>query len=157
MPKALTVAPDTTLGLARESSNVHGGRRVRRAARRPLRTASRVDARLLLRKLAAVRHEVDQPGLVRSEQGATVQAASRRARAREPARRYGVPTAAAPQPSADVETAIGPVIVIRRGVEPPHALPRHDQYVRRFHVATGQAIYPTPLGRFQIVVKWKNP
>jgi len=29
--------------------------------------------------------------------------------------------------------------------------------VRKFGVATGQAVYPTPLGRFQIVVKWKNP
>ncbi len=29
--------------------------------------------------------------------------------------------------------------------------------VRTFRVATGQAIYPTPLGRFTIVVRWKNP
>jgi lipoprotein-anchoring transpeptidase ErfK/SrfK len=29
--------------------------------------------------------------------------------------------------------------------------------VRQFAVATGQTVYPTPLGRFQIVVKWKNP
>jgi lipoprotein-anchoring transpeptidase ErfK/SrfK len=29
--------------------------------------------------------------------------------------------------------------------------------VRKFGVATGQAVYPTPLGKFQIVVKWKNP
>ena len=28
---------------------------------------------------------------------------------------------------------------------------------RTFAVATGQAIYPTPRGRWQIVVKWKNP
>ena len=28
---------------------------------------------------------------------------------------------------------------------------------RTFVVATGQAVYPTPLGRFQIVVKWKDP
>jgi len=28
---------------------------------------------------------------------------------------------------------------------------------RRFHVATGQAAYPTPEGRFRIVVKWRNP
>jgi lipoprotein-anchoring transpeptidase ErfK/SrfK len=28
---------------------------------------------------------------------------------------------------------------------------------RAFHVATGQAAYPTPLGRFRIVVKYKNP
>ena len=29
--------------------------------------------------------------------------------------------------------------------------------MRQFRVATGQAIYPTPLGRFEIVVMWKNP
>jgi lipoprotein-anchoring transpeptidase ErfK/SrfK len=28
---------------------------------------------------------------------------------------------------------------------------------RQFHVATGQNVYPTPLGRFSIVVKWRNP
>ena len=28
---------------------------------------------------------------------------------------------------------------------------------REFRVATGQAAYPTPAGRFQIVVKWENP
>ena len=50
----------------------------------------------------------------------------------------------------------GPVIVIHRGsnhlflykgMKPWHV----------FGVATGQTVYPTPLGRFQIVVKWKNP
>ena len=28
---------------------------------------------------------------------------------------------------------------------------------QQFHVATGQPAYPTPAGRFQIVVKWENP
>ena len=28
---------------------------------------------------------------------------------------------------------------------------------QQFHVATGQAAYPTPAGRFHIVVKWKDP
>jgi lipoprotein-anchoring transpeptidase ErfK/SrfK len=28
---------------------------------------------------------------------------------------------------------------------------------RTFGVATGQSRYPTPLGAFQIVVKWRNP
>ena len=51
---------------------------------------------------------------------------------------------------------IGPVIVIKRG---SNQLTLYDgmKVVRRFRVATGQNIYPTPLGRFQIVVKWKNP
>ena len=34
----------------------------------------------------------------------------------------------------------------------------HYQRLRkRFRVATGERIYPTPLGRFHIVVKWRNP
>jgi lipoprotein-anchoring transpeptidase ErfK/SrfK len=51
---------------------------------------------------------------------------------------------------------IGPVIVIRRGSN-RLTLYNGMKRVRVFNVATGQNIYPTPLGRFQIVVKWKNP
>ena len=50
----------------------------------------------------------------------------------------------------------GPIIVIHRGI---NRLYLYDgtRYLRSFPVATGQAIYPTPLGQFQIVVKEKNP
>jgi lipoprotein-anchoring transpeptidase ErfK/SrfK len=50
----------------------------------------------------------------------------------------------------------GPVIVIRRN---SNRLFLYDgmKYRRFFAVATGQSQYPTPLGRFSIVVKWKNP
>jgi lipoprotein-anchoring transpeptidase ErfK/SrfK len=50
----------------------------------------------------------------------------------------------------------GPVIVIRRS---SNQLFLYDgmRYRRLFGVATGQHQYPTPLGRFSIVVKWKNP
>jgi lipoprotein-anchoring transpeptidase ErfK/SrfK len=53
-------------------------------------------------------------------------------------------------------STIGPVIVIRRG---SNQLTLYDgmKVVRKFEVATGQTIYPTPLGKFQIVVMWKNP
>ena len=54
------------------------------------------------------------------------------------------------------DTAIGPVIVIQRAAN-ILTLYRGAREVRQFRVATGQAIYPTPLGRFQIIVKWKNP
>jgi lipoprotein-anchoring transpeptidase ErfK/SrfK len=49
-----------------------------------------------------------------------------------------------------------PVIVIHRGI---NRLYLYDgtHLVRVFPVATGQAAWPTPLGRFQIVVKQKNP
>ena len=51
---------------------------------------------------------------------------------------------------------VGPVIVIRRGSN------RLYLYVgmrlwRVFGVATGQSAYPTPLGRWSVVVKWRNP
>jgi lipoprotein-anchoring transpeptidase ErfK/SrfK len=50
----------------------------------------------------------------------------------------------------------GPVIVIRRK---SNKLFLYDgsRYRRFFGVATGQSQYPTPLGRFSIVVKWRNP
>ncbi len=50
----------------------------------------------------------------------------------------------------------GPVIVIRRN---SNRLLLYDgmKYRRFFAVATGQSQYPTPLGRFTIVVKWRNP
>ena len=50
----------------------------------------------------------------------------------------------------------GPVIVIRRE---SNELRLYDgmRPWRTFGVGTGQTRYPTPLGRFQIVVKWRNP
>jgi lipoprotein-anchoring transpeptidase ErfK/SrfK len=52
--------------------------------------------------------------------------------------------------------SIGAVIVVNRET---NRLSLYDgmKLVRVFPVATGQAIYPTPKGIFQIVVKWKNP
>ncbi len=52
--------------------------------------------------------------------------------------------------------AFGPVIVIDRGRNALD-LYRGMSPWRHFTVATGQQIYPTPLGRFQIVAMWKNP
>jgi lipoprotein-anchoring transpeptidase ErfK/SrfK len=64
---------------------------------------------------------------------------------------------AALHPKAKVTRAnFGPVIVIHRG-ENRLFLYNGTRYWRVFSVATGQTLYPTPLGRFTIVVKWKNP
>jgi lipoprotein-anchoring transpeptidase ErfK/SrfK len=51
---------------------------------------------------------------------------------------------------------IGDVIVIRRG---QNRLYLYDgmRLARSFGVATGQSRYPTPLGKWEIVVKWRNP
>ena len=51
---------------------------------------------------------------------------------------------------------IGPVIVIRRGSNRLY-LYSGMRLWRVFGVATGQSQYPTPLGRWTIVVKWRNP
>jgi lipoprotein-anchoring transpeptidase ErfK/SrfK len=53
-------------------------------------------------------------------------------------------------------SAFRSIIVIRRG---SNQLYLYDgmKLRRRFGVATGQSVYPTPLGRFQIIVKWKDP
>jgi lipoprotein-anchoring transpeptidase ErfK/SrfK len=53
-------------------------------------------------------------------------------------------------------SSIGPIVVIKRGSN-QLTLYNGPKVVRQFKVATGQNIYPTPLGRFQIVVKWKDP
>ena len=49
-----------------------------------------------------------------------------------------------------------PVIVINRSLN-RLSLYKGSKLTRRFPVATGQAIYPTPAGQFHIVVKWVNP
>ena len=48
------------------------------------------------------------------------------------------------------------VIVINRA---KNELSLYDgtKFEREFRVATGQSAYPTPAGRFHIIVKWKNP
>ncbi len=50
----------------------------------------------------------------------------------------------------------GPVIVIHRGSHQLH-LYRGMRPWKTFGVAVGQSAYPTPLGKFEIVVMWRNP
>jgi hypothetical protein len=50
----------------------------------------------------------------------------------------------------------GPVIVIRRNSNQLFLYNGMKSW-RYFAVATGQSQYPTPLGRFAIIVKWRNP
>lgn len=52
--------------------------------------------------------------------------------------------------------SFGPVIVIHRNSNKLF-LYRGMTSWRWFAVATGQSRYPTPLGRFTIIVKWRNP
>ena len=54
------------------------------------------------------------------------------------------------------DTQFGPVIVIDRATNTLRLFSA-TRLVRKFHVATGQAIYPTPTGTFKIVDKQLNP
>ena len=147
--KALTVAPGTALGL-RASVNVPAVKAfvaglASRYDRKP------VDARLLLRGL--------QPFVTKAKLGLVIERGATAAALRT-ALAHGMraPVRVAlrrPRPAV-TGNAIGPVIVIRRGSNLLD-LYRGTRLVRQFRVATGQAIYPTPLGRFRIIVKWKNP
>jgi lipoprotein-anchoring transpeptidase ErfK/SrfK len=145
--KALTVPANTSLGFRAVFSRARVASYVAQLAKRMNRQAA--DSRLLLKNFRPVVTPA-QVGL-RIEQGQTVALLSdelahgTRAPIHVPAKTFAPATA-----------AIGSVIVIRRGSN-LLTLYRGDRYVRQFHVATGQAIYPTPLGRFQIIVKWENP
>jgi lipoprotein-anchoring transpeptidase ErfK/SrfK len=110
-----------------------------------------VDAKVLLRDL--------KPFITEGEPGKELDRRGARAtilKALRENRRTGIAL-----PFGDVKQKIsrdsfGPVIVIHRGSN--HLfLYKGMKSWRVFGVATGQAVYPTPLGRFQIVVKWENP
>ena len=71
-------------------------------------------------------------------------------------RRTGIVLPFRDVPQKVTRATFGPVIVIRRGANRLY-LYNGTKPWRTFTVATGQAVYPTPLGRFDIVVKWKDP
>ena len=110
-----------------------------------------VDARLTLRGLRPVvtrdraGRTLDRPESVRAIVGRL------RANSRQP-----VGLRLRTTRPAVTRASFGPVIVIRR--ESKRLFLYHGMRLRRvFGVATGQASYPTPLGRFSVVVKWRNP
>jgi hypothetical protein len=110
-----------------------------------------VDARLFLRDLKPFLTK-DVPGRALDRKGATkaiVRALVRNLR--EPIRLQ----ARTLEPQV-TRAGFGPVIVIRRS---SNRLELYDgmRPWREFGVATGQSLYPTPLGRFEIVVKWRDP
>ncbi len=112
---------------------------------------ARVDSRLLLRGSA--------PFVTASQTGRELQQEPlRRALFRSLKTHARTPVAArlAEQAAAVSRNSIGDVIVIRRSA---NKLVLYDGMKprRTFGVATGQPRYPTPLGNFQIVVKWRNP
>ena len=147
--RAKTAAPGTAIRLqvsvARAKVTAYVGRLARRVDRAP------VDSQLSLRSL--------KPWLSQSRTGATLRrkpavraiVAALTANRRTPIRLRR----AAVQPQVTRKN-FGPVIVIRRSSNRLY-LYRGMRLWRVFGVATGQNTYPTPLGRFRIVVKWRNP
>jgi len=147
--KALTAPPGTRLGLRagmdRSLVQAFVAKLAARFDRNP------VDSRLVLRAFKPV-VTASVPGR-RIEQGAAALAIADEL---EHGTRAPIELQAKVLAPKVTEDTIGPVIVIRRG---SNLLTLYNgmRTVRRFAVATGQKVYPTPLGRFRIVVKWKNP
>jgi lipoprotein-anchoring transpeptidase ErfK/SrfK len=147
--KALTVAPGTQLALRATVDRGLVRAFATKLATRFNRKSS--SSRLLLRNLKpfvtppVIGRKVDQVSVVRDLTDELVRGT------REPIKVVAKLTKPPITPAT-----IGPVIVIKRGSN-RLTLYNGMHVVRQFGVATGQSIYPTPLGRFQIVVKWKNP
>jgi lipoprotein-anchoring transpeptidase ErfK/SrfK len=59
-------------------------------------------------------------------------------------------------PTKKTPATFGPLVVIDRGANSLR-LYHGTKLVRQFHVATGQAVYPTPAGMFEIVDMQRNP
>jgi lipoprotein-anchoring transpeptidase ErfK/SrfK len=110
-----------------------------------------VDSQLSLRNLKPWISQSRKGSSLRQRPAVRVIVAAVQANRRSPIRLRQ--TVIAPQVT---RSSFGPVIVIRRSSN--HLYLYHGmQFWRLFVVATGQNTYPTPLGRFQIVVKWRNP
>jgi lipoprotein-anchoring transpeptidase ErfK/SrfK len=147
--QAVAAAPGTVVPLAvtarRDRVRAYVGEVATRFARQP------VDARLFLRK--------NHPWIAREKPGREIErtSAERAITAALQAGERGpvVLKARALKPKVTLK-GFGPVIVIRRGSNKLF-LYNGMRYWKLFPVATGQTKYPTPLGRFHIVVKWKNP
>jgi lipoprotein-anchoring transpeptidase ErfK/SrfK len=147
--RALTVAPYSTLTLRAGYDKAKVKRFVNKLATRFNRKPE--SSRLLLR---ALRPFVTKPVLGRKlDVGAAT--SSLADQLVHGTRRTIVLKAKLIQPEVTPLT-IGPIVVIKRG---SNLLTLYNgmKVMRRFQVATGQSVYPTPLGRFEIVVKWTNP
>ncbi len=103
----------------------------------------------------ALRH--DHPALTHSHPGRALKQIPTRSLIRDAITAGDRTTIVAPLRLVQAKSASSePIIVIHRGLN-RLVLWNGTHYVRSFPVATGQAIYPTPLGEFQIVVKELNP
>jgi lipoprotein-anchoring transpeptidase ErfK/SrfK len=147
--KAATASPDTQIPLAVTVDQSVTASFLAKLAKRLDRKP--VDAQLLLRRSRPyitpdkAGRKLDQRKAVRDVVAALI------ANRREPIR-LGTKAVKAKVTRASFHA----VIVIHRGQNRLFVY-RGMRYWRVFGVATGQMQYPTPLGRFRIVVKWRNP
>jgi lipoprotein-anchoring transpeptidase ErfK/SrfK len=147
--KALTVGPNTTLALRATVNKSLVRSFVAKLATRFNRKP--VSSRLLLRNARPV---VTKPVVgLRLEQAAGVAQLTDEL---VHATRSTIVLEAKTMTPELTPSTIGPVIVIKRASN-ELTLYNGAKTVRAFQVATGQAIYPTPLGKFSIIVKWKDP
>ena len=110
-----------------------------------------VDARLLLRHFEPFVIE-ERPGLAIDR----VRAVTAIVGALRANRRGTLDVPAKTRRPAVTQESFGPFVVILRESKRLR-LYRGARLVREFVVATGQSGYATPLGRFRIVVKWRDP
>jgi lipoprotein-anchoring transpeptidase ErfK/SrfK len=147
--QALVAQPNTTIPLQVAVNRAKVRSYVGEIATRLSRPA--IDAQLFLRKLRPwIRSE--RPGRVIDRAAAEREiVAALTAGSRGP-----VVVRARTIPAKVTRKSFGPVIVIRRDT---HRLSLYNgmRFRRQFGVATGTTRYATPLGRFRVVVKWKNP
>ena len=147
--RARIVAPGANVPLKVAAPLPRIDRYVRGLAKRFDRTA--VDSRLLLRS--------GKPFVTKEQPGRRLRRVlvardlfrSLKTHAREPMELRTETVA-----PARTRTSVGDVIVINRGM---NKLFLYDgmKLRRTFGVATGASRYPTPLGRYEIIVKWRNP
>jgi lipoprotein-anchoring transpeptidase ErfK/SrfK len=117
----------------------------RRFNRRP------IDAQVFLRHLKPV-VVPDRPGMIVDRLQLTRRIVASLRATRRTAVRIRGKALAATKPRSTFRS----VIVIRRGSN-RLLLYHYDRLRHSFRVATGQTVYPTPLGRFSVQVKWRNP
>jgi lipoprotein-anchoring transpeptidase ErfK/SrfK len=147
--RAVTAAPGTAIRLGVTVSRRKVVVYVAGLARRLDRPA--LDAQLSLRNLKPWISQSRTGLSLRQKQAVRLIVAALTANRRSPIRLRQ--TVIAPKAT---RSSFGPVIVIRRSSNQLYLYHGMELW-RVFAVATGQNTYPTPLGRFQIVVKWRNP
>jgi lipoprotein-anchoring transpeptidase ErfK/SrfK len=147
--RARVAAPGTAIPLGVNIDGSRVRRMVAALAKRYDRAA--VDAKLLLRDLHPY-ITAGAPGkrLVTKRAVGAILEALRQNRRTEVALPY------AEVAQEVTRSSFGPVIVIHRGSNRLYLYDGMKPW-RTFTVATGQAVYPTPLGKFDIVVMWKDP